>query len=235
MKRGANSQPGFFVVFEGPDGGGKTTQSGRLFEHLRNLNYEVKWTREPGGTKLAEIIRKIMLHDATHQISPRVEALLLSAARSQHVEKVIRPALEAGRVVVCDRFKYSTVAYQGGGSGLNVRDLHGLNEFSTDGLDADLVILLDIDSAEGLRRKLRLDGHGESETNKMELRGIKYQERVRRQFRLMASESPDRWIVIDGTGRADEIGDEISRRVLKELEAKSMVPASASASTGRLI
>ncbi|MCY4110296.1 MAG: dTMP kinase [Chloroflexi bacterium] len=233
MRQGSNSHSGFFVVFEGPDGGGKTTQSGRLFAHLEKLNYEVKWTREPGGTALADLIRKVVLHDTTHEISPRVEALLLSAARSQHVEEVIRPALQAGRVVVCDRFKYSTVAYQGGGSGLNVADLDGLNEFATDGLDADLVILLDIDPAEGLSRKLRLVGAGESETNKMELRGIKYQERVRRRFRMMASESPDRWLIIDGTGEADEIGDEISRRVMKELESRSIAPASAS--TGRLI
>ena len=232
MRQGSTSHPGFFVVFEGPDGGGKTTQSGRLFAHLEKLKYDVKWTREPGGTALAELIRKLMLHDATHQISPRVEALLLSAARSQHIEKVIRPALEAGRVVVCDRFKYSTVAYQGGGSGLNVGDLDELNEFSTDGLDADLVILLDIDSAEGLRRKLRLDGDGESEANKMELRGVEYQKRVREQFRRMASESPDRWLVIDGTGDSDEIGDRISHRVVKELGARSISPASTS--TARL-
>ena len=81
------------MVFEGPDGGGKTTQSGRLFAHLEKLNYEVKWTREPGGTALADLIREVVLHDTTHEISPRVEALLLSAARSQHVEEVIRPAL----------------------------------------------------------------------------------------------------------------------------------------------
>lgn len=233
MRQGSNSHSGFFVVFEGPDGGGKTTQSGRLFAHLEKLNYEVKWTREPGGTALADLIREVVLHDTTHEISPRVEALLLSAARSQHVEEVIRPALDAGRVVICDRFKYSTVAYQGGGSGLNVEDLDALNEFSTDGLDADLVILLDIDSAEGLRRNLRLGEAEQSETNKMELRGVEYQERAREQFRQMASESPDRWLVIDGTGDADEIGDEISRRVTKELEARSIVPTSAS--TGRLI
>ena len=233
MTSGSSSYPGFFVVFEGPDGGGKTTQSGRLFAHLEKLNYEVKWTREPGGTALADLIREVVLHDPTHQISPRVEALLLSAARSQHVEEVIRPALAASRVVVCDRFKYSTVAYQGGGSGLNVYDINALNEFSTGGLDADLVILLDIDSTEGLRRKLRLGGARGPGTNKMELRGVEYQERVRQQFRQMASESPDRWLVIDGSGGADEIGGEISRRVIKELESRSIAPASAS--TGRLL
>ena len=234
MKQEANSHSGFFVVFEGADGSGKTTQSGRLYAHLEKLNYEVKWTREPGGTALAELVRDVILHETTYgALSPRVDALLLSAGRSQHVEEVIRPALEAGRVVICDRFKYSTVAYQGGGSGLNVEDLDALNEFSTDGLDADLVILLDIDSVEGLRRKLRLGDAGKSETNKMELRGGEYQERVRRQFRRMASESPDRWLVIDGTGDADEIGDEISHRVMEELESRSIVPASAS--TGRLI
>ncbi len=233
MKPGSNSYPGFFVVFEGPDGGGKTTQSGRLFAHLEKLKYEVKWTREPGGTALADLIREVVLHDTTYQISSRVEALLLSAARSQHVEEVIRPALAAGRVVICDRFKYSTVAYQGGGSRLNVEDVDALNEFSTDGLDADLVILLDIDSEEGLRRKLRLNGAGESGTNKMELRGVEYHERVRRQFRQMASESPDRWLVIDGAGGAHEIGGQISRRVIKELESRSIAPASAS--TGRLL
>ncbi len=232
MTSSSNSYPGFLVVFEGPDGGGKTTQSGRLFAHLEQLNYEIMWTREPGGTALAEQIRDVLLHDMTYRISPRVEALLLSAARSQHVEEVIGPNLAAGRVVVCDRFKYSTVAYQGGGSGLDIDDIHALNEFATDGVDADLVILLDIDSAEGLRRKLRLGGAGEPGTNKMELRGVEHQERVRKQFRRMASESPDQWLVIDGSAGADEIGSEIARRVTKELESRSI--ARASASTGRL-
>ncbi len=230
----SKSTPGFFIVFEGPDGGGKTTQSQRLLTHLQELDYDVKWTREPGGTALAELIRDVVLQDMTYgHISPCVEALLLSAARSQHVEEVIRPNLEAGRAVVCDRFKYSTIAYQGGGSGLSVADLEALNEFSTDGLDADLVILLDIESEEGLRRKLQLGDDPISESNKMELRGIEYHERVRAQFREMANTAPDRWLVLDSAAEPDKIGEEVSRRVTEELESRSIVPASGS--KGRLL
>ena len=223
----SRSAAGYFIVFEGPDGGGKTTQSQGLATRLQELNHDVKWTREPGGTALAEMIRDVVLKDMTYgHISPIVEALLLSAARSQHVEEVIRPNLEAGRVVVCDRYKYSTIAYQGGGSRLNIADLEALNKFSTHGLDADRVILVDIDSKEGLRRKFRLGDDPASGSNKMELRGIDYHERVRVQFREMANAAPDRWMVIDGAAGPDEIAEEISSRVLAELESRSILPAS---------
>lgn len=226
--------PGFFVVFEGPDGGGKTTQSQRLLAHLQELEYDVIRTREPGGTPLAELIRDVVLADLTYgHVSPRVEALLLTAARSQHVDDVIRPSLDAGKIVLCDRFKHSTIAYQGGGSGLNIDELMVLNQFATQGLDPDLVILLDVDSQIGLRRKIGLGDGRDGPTNKMELRGVEFHGRVRDQFKLMAKAAPDRWLVIDGEGSVDEISDTISQRVAEGIELKSIIPAQGA--TGRLL
>ncbi len=226
--------PGFFVVFEGPDGGGKTTQSQRLLAHLQDLEYDVTRTREPGGTPLAELIRKVLLADLNYvDLSPQVEALLLSAARSQHVDDVIRPNLEAGKIVLCDRFKYSTIAYQGGGSGLDIDELMLLNHFATEGLEPDLVILLDVDPQVGLRRKIGLGDGRDGPTNKMELRGVEFHGRVRDQFKRMAQAAPDQWLVIDGEANVDEISDEISQNVAKGLELKSIIPAKGA--TGRLL
>ena len=219
----SSSTKGLFVVFEGPDGGGKTMQSQRLLAHLQKLDHEVTLTREPGGTALAELVRDVVLRGNSYgQISPRVEALLLSAARSQHIHEVILPALKAGRVVVCDRFKYSTLAYQGGGSGLGFSDLRFLNEFSSEGLEADVVILLDIESKQGLRRKLGSGDCQGAEWNKMELRGLEYHQRVRSQFQKMASSASDRWLVLDGTADPDHISEEIFRRVAKEMDSRSI-------------
>ena len=202
--------PGFFVVFEGPDGGGKTTQSQRLLAHLQDLEYDVIRTREPGGTPLAELIRDVVLADLTYgHVSPRVEALLLTAARSQHVDDVIRPSLEAGKIVLCDRFKHSTIAYQGGGSGLNIDELMVLNHFATEGLDPDLVILLDVDPQVGLRRKIGLGDGRDGPTNKMELRGVEFHGRVRQGYLALAAEAPDRFRVVDAQGPSDEVAGRI--------------------------
>ena len=173
-----------FITFEGPDGSGKTTQSQLLLGRLLEAGYDAVWTREPGGTRLGELLRDLMLNTDTElgEASPRVEALLLAASRAHHVDEVIRPALNEKKVVLCDRFVDSTIAYQGGGSQLDIDALRRLNHFATGALVPDLVLLVDIPAAEGLARRLRLVTGNEADLSRMERRGLDFHNRVRRQF-----------------------------------------------------
>ena len=233
MSAGRDHLPGLFIVFEGPDGSGKTTQSQLLLARLLDLGHDAVWTREPGGTRLGELIREVILHDSRYsELSPRVEALLLSAARSQHVEEVIRPALANGKIVICDRFMFSTTAYQGAGSGLDLGEIEDLNRFTTGGLLPDAVVLLDMDVELGIQRKHRY-GPGSSGITRMELRGLDFHSRVRRQFLVMAEQAPDRWLVLDGRLPVEDIGATIWRRIEEELREKSIIPVGSQA--GRLV
>ena len=173
-----------FITFEGPDGSGKTTQSQLLLGRLLEAGYDAVWTREPGGTRLGELLRDLMLNTDTElgEASPRVEALLLAASRAHHVDEVIRPALNEKKVVLCDRFVDSTIAYQGGGSQLDIDALRRLNHFATGALVPDLVLLVDIPAAEGLARRLRLVTGNEADLSRMERRGLDFHNRPRRRI-----------------------------------------------------
>ncbi|HZK17986.1 MAG TPA: dTMP kinase [Clostridia bacterium] len=141
-----------FIVFEGMDGSGKTTQISRVAESLQNCGYKIVSTREPGGTRIGEKIREILLDPGNLELDERAEALLYAAARAQHVREIIRPALEAGKTVLCDRFCASTLAYQGYGRGIDLDFLQEVNQLATGGLTPDLTLLFDISPAEGLSR-----------------------------------------------------------------------------------
>ena len=226
MTRPRPRASGLFVTFEGPDGSGKTTQSQILLGRLLEADYDVLWTREPGGTRLGELLRDLMLNTDTElgQASPRVEALLLSASRAHHVDEVIRPALKGNRIVVCDRFVDSTSAYQGGGSQLDIDALRRLNHFATGGLVPDLVVLVDIPAAEGLARRLRLVTGNEADLSRMERRGVDFHNRVRRQFLNSAARAPNRWLTVDGRKPVDSLSDTIWHRVEDELQANAIEP-----------
>ena len=145
---------GVFVSLEGPDGSGKTMQIGLLRESLEKAGYRVLCTREPGGPSSSEEIRKVLLDPANQKMTARTEALLYAAARAQHVEEVIRPALEEGCIVISDRFTDSSLVYQGIGRGLGVEKVREINAFATDGLEPDLTLVIQIDYEEGLRLSL---------------------------------------------------------------------------------
>ena len=217
-----------FITFEGPDGSGKTTQSQLLLGRLLEAGYDVVWTREPGGTRLGELLRDLMLNTGTElgEASPRVEALLLAASRAHHVDEVIRPALTAKKVVLCDRFVDSTIAYQGGGSQLDIDALRRLNHFATGALVPDLVVLVDIPAAEGLARRLRLVTGNEADLSRMERRGLDFHNRVRRQFLNSAARAPNRWLTVDGRKPEDRLSDTIWHRVEEELQASAVEPVS---------
>jgi len=191
---------GLFITFEGPEGAGKTTQAHLLGEELRRVGHEVQVTREPGGDPLAESIRAL-LQNPELALVPRAELLLFLAARAQHVERVIRPALEDGKIVLCDRFADSTVAYQSYGAGLLLESVHQLNHFATSGLEPDLTLLLDLDVSLGLQRQ--------DDWNRMELRGVEFHRRVRAGFLALAKEHPERIRVLDASRPVPEVARDI--------------------------
>jgi len=188
---------GLFVTLEGPEGSGKTVVARRLAEELSRRGRSVRLTREPGGTKLGERVREVLLGRADLGISPRADALLFNAARAQLVAEVVWPALDAGEVVVCARFADSTIAYQGYGAGLPIAELRAIGDVATGGLEPDLTILLDVDPEIGIRRKAA------GARNRFETFDLAFHQRVRDGFLALAREEPQRWRVIDSSRHID--------------------------------
>lgn len=193
---------GWFITIEGPDGSGKTTQAAALADHLAERGLEVHVTREPGGTWLGERLRVILLARTGSETAtdPLTDALLFNAARRQLVTEVVRPALAAGRTVVCARFADSTLAYQGFGAGVALERLRALQDAATDGLRPDLTILLDVAVEDGLARKSPGDvTRFEAEFD------LAFHRRVRDGFLALAAAEPGRFAVIDAGRPADEV------------------------------
>lgn len=202
-----------FVTFEGADGSGKTTQIALLAEFLREKGFSVLTTREPGGTPIGDQIRTC-LHDVRNTaMTPEAEILLYSASRAQLVQEVIRPALDAGHIVLCDRYADSTMAYQGYGRGLNRADLAQITRFATGDLKPDLTILLDMEAEAGLQRRSK----GGDEMNRMDLQTAAFYRRVREGYLTMAAAEPQRWLIIDADRAVDEVQCDIRKAVQERL------------------
>lgn len=201
-----------FISFEGIDGCGKTTQLELLRAHLETLGHGVVITREPGGTALAETIRAYLLQSSA-PLDARAELLLFGAARAQHAAEVIGPALQRGEIVLCDRFIDSSLAYQGGGLGLESSFIARMNEFATAGLRPDLTILLDVPPAVGQQRRLEQRG-----ADRIEGRGPAFQERVRAAFLDLARAEAQRIVVIDAAPPAKIV----HKRIWKEVEKRGL-------------
>ncbi len=202
---------GLFVVFEGGEGAGKSTQMRLLRAEVERAGHEVMLTREPGGTELGERVRELVL-DPGSEIDDRAEALLYAAARAQHAAVVIRPALEDGTVVLSDRFVSSSIVYQGVARGLGEEHIDELNRWGTGGLAPDLVILLDIDADEGLRRS-------RGEPDRVEAEGVGFHRVVNDAFRRLAETDPGRYLVLDARRPVEDLHDEITSHVLGMLGA----------------
>jgi dTMP kinase len=186
-----------FITFEGPEGCGKSTQLRLLAAYLRDQGYDVLTTREPGGTRISDRVRRILLDPAHTEMLPPTEFLLFSAARAQHVGEVIRPHLNRGGVVLCDRYADSSLAYQGYGHQLDLTTLRAITAFATASLVPDMTLYLDVPVEVGLRRKA--GGHGDA-WNRMEQKEMAYHRRVRDGYLEMAAREPSRWVVVDATG-----------------------------------
>jgi dTMP kinase len=204
---------GRFITFEGIDGCGKTTQLRMLAQWMREHGHDVVETVEPGGTSIGRQIRKILLDPANAGIQPRAELLLYFASRAQNVDEVIRPALEAGSTVLCDRFTDSTLVYQGCGRGLDTEVVRELDRIACRGLQPDVTILIDIDIETSLARAKRRNERTRSDESRIDDEGTEFHERVRKGYLALAKAEPDRIIVIDG---AAEIGD-VGRRMREAL------------------
>jgi dTMP kinase len=201
---------GLLIAFEGVEGAGKSTQIELLRRALEERGLGVVATREPGGTPLGERVRALLLDPSTG-VHPRAEALLFAAARAELVEQVIRPALERGEVVLCDRYLDSSLAYQGAARGLGREEVAAINRFATAGLLADVVVLLRLDPAEGLAR-----GHGRRD--RIECQDLEFHRRVAEAFLELAAAEPERFAVIDASQPAERIAAEVRDTVLERIE-----------------
>lgn len=206
---------GKFITIEGPEGCGKTTQSNILVEYLRKRGCEVVLTREPGGTRIGEQIRALVLDAKYEEMTPRAELLLMAASRAQHVLEKIQPAVEAGKVVVCSRFTDATIAYQGCGRGFDIELINETNRIATGKVWPDLTLIIDIDVKTGLRRAFGVEkAEAKSgEGDRLESEDIGFHERVRKGYLDLARKFPERIKVIDGSGSIEQVSAAIRREV----------------------
>jgi dTMP kinase len=206
---------GKFIVFEGVEGAGKTTQIQKTADWLHSLwgkDNSVIITREPGGTELGKQIRQLLLNDPNSWVGNRTELLLYGADRAQHVESVIKPHLDRGDIVLCDRFTDSTIAYQGYGRGFDRSEIDQVNQLATGGLQSDLTFWLDLDVSIGLQRVL-LRG----KPDRMEMATVDFHQRVRQGYQELANDYPNRIVKIDATQAESDIQMEI-QQILMERE-----------------
>lgn len=204
---------GLFITFEGSDGAGKTTQLQLLAHHLQLLGIPYITTREPGGTPLADKIRALLLDVENETMAPKTEALLYAASRAQHVAEVIKPALARGDFVLCDRYIDASIAYQAVGLGLPPDMIRRWNVEATDGLWPDRTFLIDVPTEHGLSR---IAARGRPD--RIEGRNVSYHERVRRTFLVLASQEPDRFVILDGTSPIERLADQIRHEMNRLLK-----------------
>ncbi len=202
-----------FITLEGSEGSGKTTQAPLLAECLRSLGREVLLLREPGGTAISEQIRAVLNSLENTQMHPRTEILLFQASRAQLVEQVIRPHLEQGGVVVCDRYADSTLAYQGYGYQNDLETLKTLIHFATGGLKPDLTFLLDVEVEEGLRRRAEAGGW-----NRLDAYEPDFYRRVRAGYLELVQEEPQRWVVVDASRPMAAVQETLREKLLERIQ-----------------
>ena len=204
-----------FITFEGGEGAGKSTAIKRIVEKLTSEGYEIVLTREPGGTPIAEEIRNVILDKKNTAMDPRTEALLYAASRRQHlVEKVI-PALKEGKLVLCDRFIDSSLAYQGGAREIGIDNVYNMNLFATEGMLPDLTILFDIKPEVGLAR---IAANSLREVNRLDVEKLAFHNKVRDSFHELAKRFPERFVIIDASKSPDEVFEESYKAIEDRLK-----------------
>lgn len=209
---------GYFITFEGVEGCGKTTQIKLLAEQLISLNCAVVLTREPGGCPIADKIRSILLDAENRAMSPMAELMLYAAARAQHVSEVIIPALDAGKIVLCDRFCDATIAYQSFGRGIDRDVIDILNLHACQGAAPDLTILIDCDPIIGLERaRQRIEQSSGPREERFELEALAFHQRVRDGYRSLAGNNPQRFLLVDGSDSVKDTATKIAESVLNRI------------------
>ncbi|MBN1521780.1 MAG: dTMP kinase [Candidatus Aureabacteria bacterium] len=209
---------GIFITFEGCEGAGKSTQAQKIYQHLMKNRFSSVLTHEPGGTEVAEKIRALLLdEDLGEPISGRAELLLYFASRAQHVEGFIIPALEKGKIVICDRFYDATVAYQGYGRQIDLATIEMMNSYAGRGIFPDLTILIDIDIRKGIERSKSRNKAKllKKELNRMERESIEFHQRVREGYLMTAEQNKDRFRVFDGALGESELFEKIRSEVME--------------------
>lgn len=198
-------QKGLFITFEGTDGSGKTTQIKLMKEFLNNKGYEVVLSREPGGTRVSELIRDLVLDSVNMEIVPLTEMILYAASRAQHVAQVIKPAIDMGKIVICDRFVDSSYAYQGCGRGVDLKIVADVNRVAIDGMIPDMTFFLDIDPEVAIKRRISSTG-----ADRIEQEKIDFHTRVYDGYKKMALLYPERIKTIDANKSIKEISSQIN-------------------------
>lgn len=196
---------GLFITFEGTDGSGKTTQIKLLEKYLNEKGHAVVLSREPGGTRISEIIRDLILDPKNKEIVPLTEMILYAASRAQHVAEVIEPALESGRIVICDRYVDSSYAYQGGGRGMDLKVIADVNRIAVNGTVPDITFFLDIDPEISVRRRINSTG-----ADRIELEKLDFHRRVYDGYKKLSILYPDRIKTIDAAKSIEEISSQVN-------------------------
>lgn len=215
---------GLFITFEGPDGSGKTTQIKRLANFLQQEQIPFIITREPGGTRISDLIRGILLNPEHQEMKNETEVLLYAASRAQHIHEKVIPALEEGKIVLCDRFVDASIAYQGYGLGIDIETIEQINRFATSQLEPDRTYLFDLAPEEGRKRMLLRLGEQVTNLDRIEQKTLEYHKRVREGFHALGEKHKQRMTVVDGAQTIDAISEQIKQdfcELLKTCECES--------------
>lgn len=203
-----------FVTFEGGEGSGKSSCLAKVAKDLQNAGYEVVITREPGGTPISEQIRNVILDKANTDMDPMTEALLYAASRRQHLVQKILPALREGKIVLCDRYLDSSLAYQGGARGLGIEKILALNQYAIDGQYPDLTLFFDLQPEVGLER---IEENSNREVNRLDLEKLSFHHKVRDSFLKLMGMFPDRYVRIDASKSREEVENSALEQIIKRL------------------
>ena len=204
-----------FITFEGGEGSGKTTCIQHVVKTLEERGKSVLLSREPGGTPISEEIRNVILDKRNTDMDPRTEALLYAASRRQHIVQKILPALKEGKIVICDRFLDSSLAYQGGARGLGINEIYKVNQYATEGLEPDVTFFFDILPEEGLKRIAMNAGR---EVNRLDVEKLPFHHAVRNAFLELAKRFPKRYVIIDASKDKESVYEDVMKEIDKRLK-----------------
>jgi dTMP kinase len=215
MERRRFGMQGLFITVEGPEGAGKTTVLTKVGTELKNKGLDIVLTREPGGIRIAEQIRQVILNKENTEMDGRTEALLYAAARRQHLVEKVMPALERGAIVLCDRFIDSSLAYQGYARGLGIQEVYAINQFATQGIMPDLTLYFDVDTERGLKR---IEQNKKREINRLDLEAIDFHSKVKTGFETIIETFSSRIQRIDANKPFEDVYDEVMDKIIQMLK-----------------